>query len=136
MIDEYWKSTQKRKIRHGREACQDRTQRLFQWPKPRIEMPPVVHAVPENGTPHLLRAGGAHRPLVLIEPQALFLERKRAVVKEPANLGFGVLDHRLVEYAMNPARQRRIEVGHQVNVVTVVSAEVLKIVRKVLTAGE
>ena len=66
----------------------------------------------------------------------MFLERQCAVIKQPANLGFGVLDRGLVEYAVNPARQHRIDVGHQVNVVTVVMTKIREIVREVLTAGE
>src|ERR1700730_6116507 len=99
-------------------------------------MAPVVHTVPENGAPHLLGAGGTHGPLVFIKTQALRLERQAAVIKEPANLGFGVLDRGLVEYAMNPTRQSRIDVSHQVNVVTVVPAEIREVIRKVLAAGE
>ncbi len=99
-------------------------------------MPPVVHALPENRAPHLLGAGGTHGPLVFIEAQALLLERQSAVIEEPANLGLGVLDRGLVEYAMHPARENRIDVSHQINVITVVAAEIGEVVREVLAAGE
>src|SRR3974390_246460 len=99
-------------------------------------MPPVVHAVPENGTPHLLGTRGTHGALVFIESQSLLLERQSAVIKQPANLAFGVIDRGFIEYAMHPARQNRIDVRHQFDAITVVAAKIGKGVGKVLAAGE
>jgi hypothetical protein len=37
---------------------------------------------------------------------------------------------------MNPTRQHRIDVGHQINIVTVESTKIREIVRKILTASK
>ncbi len=74
--------------------------------------------------------------LGLIETQALLLERQPAVIEEPANLRLGILDHRLIEYAMHATRQHRIDMRHQLHVVAIVSAEIAEIVGEVLAAGK
>ena len=75
-------------------------------------------------------------PFVLIESQALLLERQAAIGEQAPNLGSVSSIMRLVEYAMHTAGQDRIDVCHQIDIVAVVAAEIREVVGEVLTAGE
>src|SRR5262249_22039855 len=71
--------------------------------EPRLVVAPVLDPFAENRLANLLGAGGAHRALVLIEAQARRLERQPAVLQQESYLCLGVLDHRLIEDAMDTA---------------------------------
>src|SRR5690606_11166370 len=55
----------------------------LEGPKPGREMPPVIEAFAEDGSPHLLGARGRHRPFVLVEPEAGRVERQPARSEQP-----------------------------------------------------
>src|SRR3569833_2213709 len=66
-----------------RVSVERRAERVTQRAEPRLERPPRTHAVARDRPSHLLRAGRAHRPGVLVETQAGVLE------VEPAGGGQG-----------------------------------------------
>ena len=99
-------------------------------------MSPAIHPVSENGLPNLLGARRAYRPIVFVEPKARVLERQAAILEQPAHLGFGVVDHRFVENAVNAARQHGIDMGHQLHVVAIVAADVIETIGEILAARE
>ena len=112
---------------HGTECGLERTQ-------PGFVVPPLLDAVPVDGLADLLGARRAHRTLVLEEAQAARLERQTAVVEQPAHLGLGVLDHALVDDAVDASRQHRVEVRHELDVVAIEAAHVREVVAEVLAA--
>ena len=67
-------------------ARNNRSQNIAQRGKPGLEIPPLFHAIAENGPANLLGTRGAHGAVVLIEAQAGGLERETAIVEQPANL--------------------------------------------------
>src|SRR5512134_2275752 len=116
-------------VEHGPE-------RLLQRVEPRLVVPPLVHALAKDRPAHLLGAGSANRPLVLVETKHALLERQAAVVEQAAHLTLGVLDHVLVEHTMHPPRQNGIEVGHEFDVVAVVATEFSQVIGEILAARE
>src|SRR5262249_8545839 len=91
--------------RHRRIFVEHRPERLLQWPQPRLEVAPMIDAITENRFANLLRAGGAHRAVVLVEAQTAGVERQGAVLRGAAHLAFRILDHGFVVHAMDPAWQ-------------------------------
>src|ERR1700733_3497040 len=87
--------------RHVRIGIPPRAERSFERTEPGLEVPPMIHSVPENRPPHLLRTRGTHRALVLIKAQALVFERQAAICEEPPHFGLGILDHLLVKCPMH-----------------------------------
>src|SRR5689334_17766362 len=77
--------------------------RLLQRVEPRFVMLPLLHPLAKNGPTHLFGAGRADSPLVFMESEHPFLEREAAVLEQSAHFAFGVLDHPLVEHAMDAA---------------------------------
>src|SRR3984957_969931 len=124
------------KFRYSGIGIQDRAQCGFQRFQPRLEVPPLVESGAIDRLAHLLRAGRAHRALVLIEAQAAGLEGQAAIVEQAAYFSLGVLDHLLVEDSMNTTGQHLVEMRHELDVVVVVAAQVLEAISKILAAGE
>src|SRR6187397_3495870 len=92
------------KLGGHRISVQHAPKRLLQRVEPRLVMLPLLHPLAKNGPTHLFGAGRANSPLIFMESQYAFLERKAAVREQPAHLAFGVLDHPLVEHAVHAAR--------------------------------
>jgi hypothetical protein len=85
---------------------------------------------------HLFGAGGAHGAVVLVEAQAGVLEGQAAVVEQAAHLASVSSTMRLVDTRWTRPGSTRVEVRHQRDVVAVVAAEVVEVVREVLAARE
>src|SRR5215469_4860272 len=96
----------------------------------------MFKALAEDRLPDLLGARGAHRALVLIEPEAPRFEREAAILEQAAYLPLGVLDHGLVQHAVHAPRQHRVEMRHEADVVAVVAAEILEVVGEALAVRE
>src|ERR1700682_1062918 len=62
--------------RHLRIGGQHGTQRGLQRLEPGLVVPPVVHALAENGLADLLGARGTHGPLIVVEPEASLFDRQ------------------------------------------------------------
>src|SRR3569623_2564267 len=74
-----------------------RAERVAQRVEPRLERPPRTPAIARARPSHLLRAGRAHRPGVLVEAQARVLVVVPAGGEQGAHLAFGVVDQALVD---------------------------------------
>ena len=61
----------------------------------RLEAPVLVEAFAADRAAHLLRAGGAHRALVLVEAQAGGVEVEAERGEQGADFGFGIVDQRV-----------------------------------------
>src|SRR5580700_11681529 len=120
--------------RRLRVGVENGTESGLQRLEPRLVVSPVFKRIAENGLTNLLGARGAHGALVLVEPQASLLEGQSAVLQQAAHLGFRVLDQRLVEHTVYAARQLRIEVRHESDVVVVIASEVLEVIGEALPA--
>ena len=79
------------------------TERGLERVEPGFVVPPVVECVPENRLAHLFGTRRADRTFVLVEAQASGLERQAAVLEQPAHLALGVVDHALVDHAVDAA---------------------------------
>src|SRR5689334_25328501 len=88
---------------HRRISLEHAPKRLLQGVEPRLVVFPLLHAVAKNGLTHLFGACRAHSPLIFMEAEHAFLERKAAVLEQAAHLALGVLDHVLVEHAVHAA---------------------------------
>src|SRR5687767_6332978 len=97
---------------------------------------PLLHRVLVDRTADLFGAGGANRTLRLMELEAGRFELQSAIFKQRADLGFRVLDHPLVDDAVDPARKDGIDVGHQADIVGVIMPEVLEVVGEILPPSE
>src|SRR6266513_6383083 len=120
--------------RHGRVLAEDRPKGLLQRSQPGLVISPMLKRFVEDGLAYLLGARRADSPLVLVEPEALLLIRQIAISEQAAHLGLRLRHDGLVDDAVDPVRQRAIEVRHQVDVVAVVPAEIREVVREALTA--
>ena len=96
----------------------------------------MIDALLEYRLSHLLGAGGPDAALGLVEFNALRLEWKVAEIEKPAHVCLEVFDHVLVLDPKDLARKRRVPVGHQFDIGTVVSADVLQAVGEFLTRGK
>ena len=57
-------------------------------------------------------------------------------VEQRADLGLRIVDQRLVDDAVDPARQDRVEMRHQRDIVAIIAAELGQVVGEALAAGE
>src|SRR5579862_7601930 len=96
----------------------------------------MIDPFPVNWLAYLLRAGRAYRALILVEPQAVRLERQAAVFQQAAHLRLRVLDQRFIEDPVDPPRQHLLEVCHKLDVVAVIPADIFLAVSEMLAAGE
>src|SRR5436190_3828916 len=100
--------------------------------EPRFIGTPLAHTAPVKRLAYLIAAQSAHRSLVFMEAQALFLERQSEIFEQPPDFQFRICDQILVQDAVNSSRQHTIEVHHQADVVAIMAADVTQIVRESL----
>src|SRR6185312_15095816 len=112
------------------------TKGFLQRVEPGFEVTPLLEALLENGTPHLLGAGCPHTASGLPEFQALWLEFEAAMLEDAPHVAFEVIDERLVLDAQDLAGQHHVPVSHQAHVGLVVAADVIEAVGELLPAGE
>src|SRR5262245_36219494 len=91
------------KLRYVRIVLEHGAERAFQRVQPGLVIPPVIDSLAIDRLAHLLRAGGAHGALVLVEPQTALVERQAAIVEQAPDFALGVRDHALIDHAMHAA---------------------------------
>ncbi len=118
-----------RPLRRQRITQQHRSQGLLERLEPRLVMLPVIDTITINRLAHLLGTGSAHSAVVFVKTQTALIERQATVIQQPAYFAVGVLDHGFVNHPMHTARQHRVAVRHQLDIVAVVPADVLEVYR-------
>jgi hypothetical protein len=116
-------------VQHGTERC-------FQWFQPRLESLPGFGAVPVDRLTDLFRRRGADSTLGFVEAQACLFEVQPAGAEQGADLGLRVLDHMLIDDAVDAARQDVVDMGHQPDVVAIIAPQIRQIVSEGLALGE
>src|ERR1700676_1310790 len=111
-------------------------QDLLQGSEPRLEVPPLIDPFLEYRPTHLLRARGSDAPLGLVELHALRFELETAEIQDSAHIGFEILDHVFVLDAQYLSRQDRVPMRHQLDVGSVIPADVFEAVGELLTGGK
>lgn len=109
---------------------------FLQRPEPGLEVAPMINALGKYRLAHLLRARRLHAARICVEVQTLVLERQPAIVQLLQQLVLQVLHDSLVLHTMRPPWKDRIEVRHQVDVITVIAAEIDLIVGESLAVRE
>src|SRR6266404_5100429 len=121
--------------RNGRRAKPSEAPTL-QGIEPWLEVPPLIDPFLEDRAAHLLRTRGSDAPLGLVELQALRFELETTEIQHSAHIGLEILDHVFVLDAQYPPRQYRVPVRHQLDVGSVIPADVLEAVGELLTRGK
>src|SRR5437588_802648 len=124
------------KSRYARIDIKHRAERDFQRTQPRLVVPPLIDPLGENRPANLFRTGRQHTALGFVKAQAFLFEGHGTIFEQPADLFFGITDDILIEDAVYPARQHRIEMRHQLDVVAIVAAHIAEIVGGTYAAGE
>src|SRR5437773_4425949 len=96
--------------RHSRVFAKKGAQCLLQRTEPRLVCSPVLDGVAEDGLAHLLGARRADGPLVLVEPEALLLERQIAVSEQAPKRRLRIGEDGLREAQTNHAGHRATDV--------------------------
>src|ERR1700736_128568 len=99
-------------------------QDLLQGTEPGLEVPPLIDAFFEDRPAYLLRTRGSDAPLGLVELHALRFELETAEIQNSAHISFEIVDHVFVLDAQHRSRQHRIPVCHQLEIGSVVPADV------------
>src|SRR5450631_2752356 len=121
------------RIRVDREHVAQRVpQRIQPW----LVVAPMIDAFAEYGLAHLLRTRGSHRPVVVVKAQASRFECQPAMCQKPAHFALRIVDHVLVDDAVNFAWKYLVEVGHEFHIVAVIPGNVLKAVSVSLALRE
>src|SRR2546430_12848888 len=116
-------------------AAQGITERLLQWPEPRLVVTPLVETLAKDRLTHLLGTRRADAALGAVVVQARRLERQFAELEQAPHAPLKILDDVLVMDAQHPTRQHRIPMLHELEVSAVVAGDVLDAVSELLAAG-
>src|SRR5256886_16378521 len=116
-------------------AAQGITERLLQWPEPRLVVTPLVETLAKDRLTHLLGTRRADAALGAVVVQARRLERQFAELEQAPDAAFKILDDVLVMDAQHPTRQHSIPMLHELEVSAVVAGDVLDAVSELLAAG-
>src|SRR4051812_27494687 len=96
----------------------------------------MVRSLGADWTSHLFGAGGANRPLRFMEAQAGFVERKVQIVEQTSDFWFRIGNQLLVDNSMNRTGRDCVEVAQQAHVISIIPAEMLKVVGEFLAPRE
>src|SRR5258705_2176018 len=102
----------------------------------RLELTPALDAFAKDGLTHLLRACRAHIPLRAVELKTCGLELETDEVENAPHVSFEIRHDVLVLHPEDLARQHRIPVRHELDVLTVVARDVLDAVGEFLAVRE
>lgn len=97
-------------------------------------MTPLIDRFAKNRLTYLLGTGSAHCAVVLVESQTIRVKRQPAVREEPADFRLGVRYHGLVEHSAHATGQDSVVVGHDLDVVPIVTTDVREPVAEPLAA--
>src|SRR5438270_835401 len=112
------------------------SERFLERTKVRLITAPFLRRLSVDRSPHLLGAGGANGPFRLVELEYLRLEPKLAIVEEPPHLGFCILDHPFIDHAVHAPRKHNVHMGHEPDIVGIIAADMIKIIRERLASSE
>src|SRR5437868_13436244 len=97
---------------------------------------PLLGRIAIDRPPHLLGTWSPNSPFSLVEFEHLGFEIQPAIIEQRPNLGFGVLDHSLIEDAVNAPRKNLVDMCHQPNIIGIVTPERVEVVGEVLAERE
>src|SRR5690606_16697772 len=119
-----------------RVALQHRPERPLEGFEMSFVVAPLLQPFLVNGPPDLLRARRADGTILLVKAQNLRLEGKAAVLEQRAYGPLAVGHHLLVLDTVDAARQDRVPVIHQPQVIAVIVSEIREVVGPGLPVGE
>src|SRR4051794_25254203 len=115
-------------------SVQNGAGRALQLPEMWFVRPPLVSRLTVDWPPHLLGTWSPDSPFSLVEFEHLGFEIQPAILEQRPNLGFRVLDHSLIKYAVNAARKNLVDMRHQANIIGIVTPKRVEVVGEVLAA--